>query len=329
MSRPPKIFFPGSVHFVSISVEEDFMFPPNALVKELIEKSIAQAQQLYPIKIIAILVESTHVHMLIRVIDPQDAVDFFERFKTESAHAVNRLLGRKKRTVWCEGYDSPLVDDVETIKDKLAYIYENPAKDGLTDQVDHFPGVCTWNDFKSLGPRSTSKRVYETRYLPRSDFNELPDGHLVERDYERLRRKLIHGKKKNFYEVDFNAWMERFGITDPQEQHEVNKNIIAMVREREAVHRALREKESRGVIGRKRLVETTVGGRYRPERTGRRMLVHSVDPNFRKEQIRWIKALIQAGRDVLARWRLGDTSVQYPMGLFPPTGVRLVEPIGW
>ena len=180
-----------------------------------------------------------------------------------------------------------------------------------------------------MGPRSYHKRSYETRYVPRDEFKKLPEGPLVERDYERLRRKLIHGKMKNSYEVDFNAWMRRFGITDPQEQHEINQNIIAMVREREAIHREERELKGRSVIGRRRLVETPIGAPYRPDRKGRRMLVHSLDPEFRKKQIHWIRELIQAGREVLECWRLGDMSVQYPMGLFPPTGIRLVEPIGW
>ena len=127
MPRSNKVFFHGSIHFVSISVEEGFMFPPNPLIKELLKKCIAQAQHLYPIQICALLVESTHIHLLVRVIDPQDAVNFFGRFKTESAHAVNRLLGRKKRTVWCEGYDSPLVDDIETIKDKICLLYTSPS----------------------------------------------------------------------------------------------------------------------------------------------------------------------------------------------------------
>ena len=329
MPRSNKIFFHGSIHFVSISVEEGFMFPPNPLIEELLKKCIAQAQQLHPIHICALLVESTHIHLLIRVIDPQDAVNFFGRFKTESAHAVNRLLGRKKRTVWCEGYDSPLVDDIETIKDKIAYIYENPSKDGLVDQVDHFPGLSTWHDFKNLSPRSHTKRKYETRYIARDEFKPLGGNPLKLQDYARLRRQLTYKKKKNSYEINFNAWMERFGITDPQEQHLVNQNIIGMVREREAVHREAREDKGRGVIGLRRFEDTTEGAPYKPDRKGRRMLVHSLDSEFRKRQISWIRELIRAGREVLERWRQGDFSVSYPMGLFPPTGVRLVEPIGW
>ena len=140
---------------------------------------------------------------------------------------------------------------------------------------------------------------------------------------------MTYKKKKNFYEIDFNVWMERFGITDPHEQYLMNQSIIEMVREREAGHREAREAKGRSVVGRRRLEDISVGAPYQPDRRGRRMLVHSVDREFRKKQIRWIRELIRVGREVLERWRQGDFSVSYPMGLFPPTGVRLVEPIGW
>ena len=123
--------------------------------------------------------------------------------------------------------------------------------------------------------------------------------------------------------------MERFGITDPEEQHEINKNIIADVRDREEEHRLERERKGKYVLGRKAVVETRVGAQYKPDRKGRKMLVHSLDRKFRKKQIKWIKELIARGREVLKRWRLGAIHEPYPLGLFPPNGVRLAEPIRW
>ena len=329
MPSDPKVFFHGGIYLITTSVEEDFMFPPNPLVNELIRKCMAQAQALHSITICHHTLMTTHCHMLARIIDPQDAADFMERFKTESAHAINRLLGRKKRTVWCEGYDSPLLDHFDTIKKKIAYIYENPCKDGLVSSADLHPGVSTWRDFKNLTPRSSSKKRYETRYIPRDAFQKLPDRELREADYERFRRKLIHGRKKNFFEVDMNDWMNRFGITDPEEQHEVNQSIIADVREREAKHCAIREEEGKSFLGRKKVVETRVGAQYQPEREGCKMLTHCEDKEFRVETIGWMKRLIAKGREVQELWRQGDFSVPYPLGLFPPSGGRLAEPIGW
>jgi hypothetical protein len=266
--------------------------------------------------------------MVVRIIDPQDMADFMERFKTETAHAVNRLLGRKKRTIWCEGYDSPLLEDVETVKDKIAYLYENPSKDGLVDSVERYPGVSSWQQLSMLTPRTSSKRLHETRFLPRDAFEALPVGaKLGERDYERIRRKLIHKRKKNHFSVDCNAWMKRFEIFDAEAQHILNQEIIDAVNRRELINKDGRI--GKPPLGRRALVETSVGTPYVPQRQGKKMLLHSLDREFRKEKLRGLREIITEGRRVLECWRIGDMGVRYPLGLFPPSGIRLAEAIDW
>ncbi len=108
-----------------------------------------------------------------------------------------------------------------------------------------------------------------------------------------------------------------------------NRAILGELRRREGVNRTMRQIEGKAVIGAKRLVGTPIGAPYVPTRTGRRMQVHSVDRELRRQTIAWMKRLYEKGRRVLERWRLGDFSWAYPFGLFPPTGIRLAEPIGW
>ena len=331
MPSPPKIYFHGSNHFVTTSVEEGFVFPPNPLINTLLEKCVAQAQELHPVIIHHKIFTSTHVHMTMTVIDPQDASDFMERFKCESANAVNRLLGRERKTVWCEDYDSPLIDDPETMIAKIVYIYENPSRDGLVDSIDSYPGVCSWQQLVSCASgRGAAEKRHETRAIPRNAFTQLPeDRFLKEEDYRRLKRKVIRKRKKRFYTVDCNGWMKRFGITDRKEQLAINRAIVERVRMQEEEHRRERQRRGMGVIGRRKLVQRPVGTPYTPKRSGRKMLTHSNDPEKRRETLKWMMALIRHGREVQEQWRQGDMTVSYPMGLFPPTGMRLVEPICW
>jgi hypothetical protein len=42
------------------------------------------------------------VHLLLVVKNPDDVGGFIRYFKTESAHMIKRVLGRAKRTIWCE-----------------------------------------------------------------------------------------------------------------------------------------------------------------------------------------------------------------------------------
>jgi hypothetical protein len=64
-----------------------------------------------------------------------------ERFKTESAHAVNNLLGREKRTVWCKSYDEPVILDKAMAIDKLTRLelFDMPRGANLLIYLDTPP----------------------------------------------------------------------------------------------------------------------------------------------------------------------------------------------
>lgn len=305
------------------------MLPPNETTKEIVLKSIAQAQRLHKVEILDIIVQPTHIHMLIRVIDPTDFKNFIKCLKCESAHAINGILGRRKKTVWCAGYDSPYVPDLETAIEKIIYIYCNPSNDGAVDSIDQFPGLNTFKLREGMahGVLPLEKSYIQTYLIPRPEFtkiqNHSPQG------YASYREKLIEKKKKNFVTINPNALFHKFGITDEAEIRKLNATIVAEVRRREEKNRDKRHAAGQGVIGVKRLVSTPIGAPYVPQRTGRRMRVHSIDRDLRIKTLSWMRELRQRAIEVYKLWKLGDVAIPYPMGLFPPANIRLVEPLGW
>jgi REP element-mobilizing transposase RayT len=316
MSRLPKVILNKSVLAITTSVEEGLMFPPNALMNDLLVGCLAKAQAHHPLRICDILIEATHVHMIAVVDDPNDVKGFMERFKTESAHAVNRLLGRKKRTVWCEGYDAPSLLTPEDVVHKIAYTYENPSKDGLEDRIEHYPGV---SGFCFRGKESG---VMEAPLVARDDFGHLPQRELTAEDYRDLAKKLGYGKQRIQLKLSPNAWMECFEIAHPQEY---NERIIEEIRSRERRHRADRKEAQSGVIGARRLVTTPVGRRFLPQRSGKRMWCICWNREIRRKFIRWAKELVSQARAVLERWRMEDRTATYPPGLYPPGMPKTAE----
>jgi REP element-mobilizing transposase RayT len=295
------------------------MFPPNPLIKLLLEKSLAQAQALHPVCICHLTFETTHVHMLLVVDNPDDVKGFMERFKTESSHAINRLLGREKHTIWCEGYDSPTVLDVPKVLDTIAYIYENPAKDGLVDSINHYPGVCSWKHFRA------GKTSFPTCFVPRDAIRALPNRLLSLYEYRREARLLTHGRKAVTFKISPDAWMKVFEITDPQERRKLNESIIQEVAQREAVHRQLRTAAGKQVIGAARLQEQPIGRAFTPEREGQKMICLASDKELRIPFIQAVKDLIEEGKEVLAEWRRGNFTIPYPLGLYPPSLPKRAE----
>jgi len=95
------------VLFVTFSLEQGLLLLANPLCLAIIKSCLARAQFKHPVTISAFVIEATHVHLILVVNNPEDIPGFIGYFKRESAHMLNRVLGRRKRTVWCEGYDSP------------------------------------------------------------------------------------------------------------------------------------------------------------------------------------------------------------------------------
>ena len=108
-----KLFVHRTVVEVCFRTEEGLPLPATPYIKVIIESVLARAQSLYPVIICHCLVMANHVHMLVVVDDPACVPAFVGYLKGETAHVVNHLRGRKKRTVWCDGFDSPIILDVE------------------------------------------------------------------------------------------------------------------------------------------------------------------------------------------------------------------------
>jgi REP element-mobilizing transposase RayT len=82
----------GRVLFVTFTVEEGLVLLCNPLCRAIIESCLAAAQELYPVNISHLLVEATHVHLVLTVYNPEHVPAFMRHFKTESAHMINSRL---------------------------------------------------------------------------------------------------------------------------------------------------------------------------------------------------------------------------------------------
>lgn len=312
----------GSVLFCTISLEEGLLLLANPLCQAIVKSCLAAARELYPVRICHVLVEATHIHLVLVVIDPDHVDAFFRHFKTESAHMINGLLGRNKRTVWCEGYDSPIVLTPARAMMAIAYLYANPAKDNLETSIDRYPGFSSWRMFVSGTLTRQWKRLRRPQFAPiRRDANNL-------RGYTKLAEQLVEASDEvQTFTLEPNAWMESFGYHQPEEQQRLNNQLIERIRSLEDRAERKRQRERKRVMGRDRLIAQVFDTSYRPNRTGRRMWCLSEKRSVRLEFIKFFKALMAKARAVRERWKLGDVTVPYPPGLYPPSMPKLANAI--
>lgn len=307
---------------MTLSIEEGLLLLSNPLCKSILQSCLARAQFMHPVAISALVVESNHVHLLLVVKNPDDVHGFVRYFKTESAHMLNRVLGRRKRTLWCEGYDSPIVLTPVRALIALTYLYANPAKDNLEDSIENFPGLSSWEMFTKGILTKNWKR------LRRPAFKSLPrDAHNL-RGYTKEAERLLADATKTYqFKLEPNAWMEAFGINDPVEQAHYNQRVIERVRVLEKRAHDKRVREGSKVIGKERLLNQPLNTTYQSKRAGKRMCCLSEDRQTRIRFINFLKDLYASAKEILANWKLGDFSKRFPLGLYPPSFPKLAEPI--
>ena len=323
MPHPRKYFPNGSVIFATMSVEQGLLLPCNPLIESMIKSTLARARQLFPVQVCHLLVEATHVHMLLRVIGPDDTANFIGYFKAELAHRINQLMGWSKRTVWCEGYDSPVVLTPTRALIAIAYLYSNPAKDNLEDSLEIYPGFSTWRMFRS------GQFTHKWKHYSRPFYQPLLPNQHTAAIYGREAVRLAAAKRPVIeFSIEPDAWLEAYGITDPEEQMRWNQRLVERIRILEERARKKRKKEGKSCIGSAALSAQRLTLDYQPKRTGRRMSCLSEKRSRRMEFLDFLKDLVERAREVLLRWRVGDYSVLYPPGLFTPSMPKLLEPIG-
>lgn len=313
-----------SVLFVTLSVEEGLYLLANPLCNFIIQSCLARAQALYNVTVCHAIAEGSHLHLILVVNNPDDLYQFIGYFKGETAHRFNRLLGRTKRTIWCEGYDSPVILTPLRALIAIAYLYSNPAKDNLEDSIDNYPAFSTWKMFRKNKLQFHSKWFYRDSYQPLP-----PDAHNLRGYSKATERLLSKNSERHTFHLNPNAWMDAFGITSPEEQQKLNSRLIERIRLLEARARKVRASLKKRVMGRDNLIRQPIDTLYRPKsRRGKRTWCITEVRAKRIEFINFLKKLREEGKKVRKRWMLQDYSVPYPLGLYPPSMPKVAEPLG-
>jgi hypothetical protein len=144
------------------------------------------------------------------------------------------------------------------------------------------------------------------------------------REQQLLAKELTSkAKKRVVFRIYPDAWMNYFKIAEVTEREAINRRILVRIRQLEDEYRA--DRASRGVaaIGSAKLKLQRMDKPYTPEKFGKRMWCICHDLATRIAFIQSIKRLLAEAKLVKERWRLGDFSLPYPLGLFPPRMHRL------
>ena len=317
MPKNRKLFIHGDVHFITTRVVEGLPIVSSSFMKIILESIIARAQQLYDIKLGDFLFMSNHLHLLITVTNPCHVDAFMGYLKTESAHAINRLMGKRKGSVWEDGYDSPIILDIEKLKDKIVYIYTNPQSANLVETIDQYPNLSSWQAFK------TDQSEFKTYRIIRTQYRRLVKG-ASDRQKSAYAKELREDSLGEIsYKLDLKAAFNAFSNDDTYD--EFRKEIIDLIKEKEEELKVQRKKDRKQVLGASALKSQSMYKAHTPKKFGKKMICLGSTKEIRKDFIEIFKQLrdecIQAYRKIVAGCRI----TQLPPGFYMPGRVKYAE----
>ena len=321
MPSPRRVYVNNTAIFVTTRTEEGLPLVPTNFMNMIIWSALAKAQALYTdVAVCAFTFLLNHFHMLLVVEDPEQVSRFVGYVKQEIAHAINRLLNRRQRTIWKSEYDAPIILDSDKLIAVLRYIYANPVEAGLESSADNYPGVSSWKMLKN-------ERVFRWCEVISRDSISLitsptrPD--LVDRsqsDYFRSVSKLsLRFDLKPF------AWKKCFPDTEATPDSKLRSVVVECVRARELELAEERRKQRVPVMGGGLLRARSMTVKYTPKKFERRMICLSSSKELRLVYLDFYRTLCAQAKQVYARWKAFDFSEDYPAGLIPPAFVPKVD----
>lgn len=310
MPSNPKLYIPGGVHFITFRTEQGLPFVAAEHVKLILEGILARATERYNVTLCHYIWMGNHVHLIIVVRDPEAVAEFLCYLKTESAHAVNRMLGNRRKTVWCAGSDSPVMLTAESVIERIAYVYANPALSHLVDKIEDYPMLSSWEMYCN---RRSSKKC---PVVSRDQIHMLGTTHLSLRQQAAFTASLKAASQEcATLKISPYAWMECFPEYQGVPHREVDKLILTRIREKE--EDARKDRKGR-VMGELALRTQDVDTEHQPQKFSRKSICISSEQGLRIDFLTWAKTIFDNARRIYRAWKNGDFSQKYPPGLFPP-----------
>lgn len=324
MPRPLRYIRSKKMFHLALRVREGIPFVALSIMRLILQSAIARAQRDCKVILCDYLWMGNHVHMIFVSLDAEACNRFYQEVQKKVTESMKRLIGIPRLLLW-EG-DAMLAEvaDLKAAIRAKAYLFANPAKADLVDSVSDYPGESSWEAFISCTSEISAS---VSRMVPWIHYNQIlraPGRSLTERQDRFLcNRILSQSKDMEKLELFPNAWMKVFGIEDHSQVARVNQMIRKRLDMFEEEAREKRLLEGRRVVGKERLKRQEILRPHTPKKRRMRVFVISSCIKRRIEYIRAYKEICTLYADCREKWNLGDFSVQWPPGTFPPSpGVR-------
>ena len=308
-----KVSIRNTVSFITTRTEENLPFVACLLMNVLLWAIMARARKLYDVTVCHFIFMANHLHLLLVTNDPEHTKEFIGYIKRESAHLINHLLGRKKKTIWCEGYDDPKILSANDVIRYIIYTYLNPVRARLVPSISQYPGVSSWKMF-------TTKTFTKTmKWYGRSNLTAISSTTpTLNEQREYLSNLFKEAKSSSQFRLDPWAWIRCFPELKSADIGRIKKTIM------DCIHREEAEIQQNGeFLGAELLSQQPIDKPHTPKKYAKRMICICSDVEIRKAFITWYKSKRDIARELIRNLKQGFAILDFPSGFFAPGGVLL------
>ncbi len=308
MPRSRRFYRSGGVYEIVIRVQEGLPFAHNKLINFIISSVITQVNRDKKVHICHYVWMRNHPHIILVAKDPFQMAAFYGQLKKNLTDITKRLLGEETLRMWEPRASAIELLDIQTVIDRVSYLYANPAAANQASSISKFTGLSTWREFQDAIVSQDGIKFKIRRNLPWLRLPTIPEiggGSISLEEQEYIIEKLCNQNKEYFeLELEPNRWMSRFGINRIEEILEMNKEILAQ----------LKTKEDRAA--QKRTFEPD------PERLSAEPLVMSHKPKKKERKIFFLTIIKETALAFLASYseycRGAKLAYLYSICLGPP-----------
>jgi hypothetical protein len=320
MSRSPRVVFENTLYEIVPRAREGLPLPPTEVTNQLLTGIIARTQRDEKVTLCNFVEMNNHAHQHCIPSDPEQHTKFYMEYQKKVTDTVRRLTKRSRLTLW-EGRPSVIrLAELDDAVKRLVYIFLNPAKAGLVNSIDEYPGLSTWKAFTTC-EASVDAEVRLKAYWTRvSRLERLPPGNRLSPSCDKaIAARLRDSGDALEYELVVKplAWLKVYGVTDPCQVERIRQRIMSEVYAGEAVLAKERRESGRGVIGAQRLKHQEYLKSHTPKKKERNIFLICSNHSLRLTLIQVFRDIFAACRSCYRALKAGLPH-EWPPGTFIP-----------
>lgn len=318
MPRRRRRIISNSCYEFCFRAKQGLPLSAHRIVRELIGASVARAQRDEKVILCHDIWNGSHPHLIAVTRDAAQATNFLAEVEKKLTDSLKRLLGLSHMEIWEGRPMMARIHDVEAAKNRIVYLYSNPAQDDLESSIEKFPGYSSWNEFqRSLDNlKAVTKESFPWIRLP--SIPQVSHGISTEEDARVVRLLRLKNEKRHVLERSPNAWMKCFGICADEEVSRINASIVSQIREQERQEVLRRRVERKNIVGASQLRKQPLMKPHVPQKRERKVFVMSSDAEARIAEIEDFDNFCRRCEECYRHWKRGEICVEWPAGAFRP-----------